>query len=483
MKTRNPKLSRRLILKGIGGACLGLPLLESFAPRSAAAAPNTGQPFAIFFRQACGVGCEQDTLIGAEPERFWPKNFGALDQANVSGRALEELNPFLDRLLVVKNIRMEDFDYGDGHARGALQGLTARGPTVNGAAGDSEAAGESIDFRIGEELNGGNESLFLYAGSSGGWLGGPCISYRSSGTNHTPLGPWDAYKLMTGNGSTDPQIQAQLAARRKSVNDLVRGQLTTLMGSPALSSKDKERLQNHFDAVRDLEVELSCFVDPTVEQAFENGNGNSDDGFEVMATTKLNMQVAALAIACGFTRSVAIQVGSGNDGSTRYPNLDENNGFQETGSLMADNFHYISHRRQSHDDSGTPIPNADLLHHKVDRNFARMFRHLLEELAKYDTGDGQTLLNHGLAVWYNDNGNGPGHSSRDIPVVIGGSAGGAVKQGQYLEATQDEVNQAKLLTTIAAAVGVRSGAGPLMSFGDPSLPQGHLSEILTKPIT
>jgi hypothetical protein len=482
--TRNNKLSRRLILRGLGGACLGLPLLESFAPRTANAAPNTGLPYAIFFRQACGVGCEQNTLIGSEPERFWPQSFGALNSGNVQGRALEELDTYLDRLLVVKNVRMEDFDYGDGHARGALQGLTARGPTVEGAAGESEAAGESIDYRIGKELNGGNDSLFLYSGSDGGWLGGPCISYTASGQRHTALTPWGAYQLMTGNVSSDPQLQAQLAARKKSVNDLVRGQLTTLMSSSALSAKDKTRLKNHFDAVRDLEVELSCFVDKTTEQALESGVDYSDDGFEVMATTRLNMQVAALAIACGFTRSVAIQVGSGNDGSTRYPNLDENNGFQETGSLMNDNFHYISHRRQSHDDSGTPIPNSDLLHHKVDRNFARMFRHLLAELEKYDTGDGHNLLYHGLAVWLNDNGNGPGHSARDIPIVIGGSAGGKVKQGQYIEAAQDEVNHAKLLTTIAAAVGVKeSGGGPLMSFGDPGLPQGHLNEILTAPLT
>jgi len=470
------KVSRRLVLKGIAGACLGLPLLESLAPKKAFAAPNTGLPYAVFFRQACGVACAQDTIVGAEPERFWPKSFGVLDAANVSGRALDELGAYLDRLLVVKNIRMQNFDYGDGHARGALQGLTARGPTVSGAAGDSEAAGESIDYRIGAELNGGNDSLFLYSGSSGGWLGGACISYRAPGQRNPALNPWQAYQLMVGGASTDPLLQQELVGRKKSVNDLVRSQLQSLMASPALSQSDKTRLQTHFDAVRDLEVELSCFVSKAEEQALEAAVDYSNDGFEVIATTKLNMKVAALAVACGHTRSVAIQVGSGNDGSTRYPDVD-------TGSLMADNFHYISHRRQSHDDTGSPIAGADLLHHKVDRQFAKMFLHLLQELDKYDTGDGQTLLHHGLAVWLNDNGNGPGHSSQNIPIVIGGSAGGALKQGQYVKAAVDEANHAKLLTTIAAAVGVKKpGGGPLDQFGDPSLPQGHLSELLAKPL-
>jgi len=470
------KISRRLVLKGIAGACVSLPFLESFAPRKAHAAPNMGLPFAVFFRQACGVACAQDTIIGAEPERFWPKSFGTLDETNVSGRALDELGGFLDRIVVVKNVRMQSFEYGDGHARGALQGLTARGPTVNGAAGDSEAAGESIDYRIGTELNGGNDSLFLYSGSKGGWLGGACISYRGPAQRNPALNPWQAYQLMTGGGSTDPQLQQELVGRKKSVNDLVRTQLQSLMARPELSKSDKMRLQTHFDAVRDLEVQLSCYVSKTEEQELESAVDYSTDGFEVIATTKLNMKVAALAIACGYTRSVAIQVGSGNDGSTRYPDLD-------TGSLMADNFHYISHRRQSHDNTGTPIPNADLLHHKVDRQFAKMYRYLLEELDKYDTGDGKKLLDHGLALWMNDNGNGPGHSSQNIPVVIAGSAGGKLKQGQYIEAAGSEPNHAKLLTTVAAAVGVnKSDGSPLDQFGDPSLPQGHLSEILSKPL-
>jgi hypothetical protein len=277
--------------------------------------------------------------------------------------------------------------------------------------------------------------------------------------------------------STDPQLQQELVARKKSVNDLVRTQLQSLMGRPELSKSDRDRLQLHFDAVRDLEVALSCYLSQTEEQALEgHGPEYSDDGNEVIATAKLHMQVAALAVACGYTRSVAIQIGSGNDGSTRYPDPD-------TGSLMADNYHYISHRRQSHDDTGTIIPNADQLHAKVDRHFAQMFLHLLDKLSAFDTGDGHNLLYHGLSVWYNDNGNGPAHSSQNVPVIIAGSAAGTFKQGEYIEAAGDEANHGKLLTTIAAAVGVKNASGqPLDQFGDPSLPQGHLTELLAKPL-
>ncbi|MCA9681674.1 MAG: DUF1552 domain-containing protein, partial [Myxococcales bacterium] len=174
MKTRKPQShghGRRAFLAGLGGVAVGLPFLEAFAPREAKAADGI-EPFAIFFRQANGVAAEQNTDLGAEPERFWPMAPGALNSANVAGRSLEELDGYLDRMLVVGNVSMENFDYADGHARGALQGLTAQGPVVAGLGGDSEAAGESIDHRIGRELNpDGRDSLFLYAGRNSGWLG------------------------------------------------------------------------------------------------------------------------------------------------------------------------------------------------------------------------------------------------------------------------------------------------------------------------
>lgn len=476
MKPAKP-VSRRIVLKGIGGVALALPLLESLAPRRAVAASG-GQTFAIFFRQACGV---QSSLsngeLGDEPERFWPKNVGALDAANVSGRALDELSDYLASLLVVGNVNMNNFDYGDGHARGALQGLTAQGPTVNGAAGDSEAAGESLDHRIGAELNpNGRDSLFMYAGTKSGWLGGPCISYRAAGTRRSALhDPWTAYQTMIGgDASLSPEVMAELVDRQKSVNDLVRGQLKTLMSRPELSSSDKDRLDLHLQSVRDLEVALSCRMTKDQESALEGQapGFDSSDGFEVIETAKLHMDIAALAVACGYTRSVAIQVGSGNDGSTRYPDPD-------SGQLMNDNYHYISHRRASHDSSGAIIPGSDLLHHKIDRHFAQMFRHLLDRLSAYPGANGKTLIDDGIAVWYNDNGNGPPHSAKRIPYVIAGSAGGYLKQGQYLEiGGGSDTNHSKLLNTLGTAVGLtNTQGGPLDDFGDPSMPKGILSEL------
>jgi hypothetical protein len=185
------------------------------------------------------------------------------------------------------------------------------------------------------------------------------------------------------------------------------------------------------------------------------------------------MDIAALAVACGHTRSVTIQVGNGNDGDTRYRD-------PETGALMEGNFHYVSHRRLSHDATGAVIPGSDLLHHKIDLQFARTFRYLLERLSQYQFPEG-SLLDAGMAVWVNDLGNGPAHSNLNCPCIIAGSAGGFLKQGQFIRisgGTPGVRNHARLLNTLGSAAGLRTNAELIEDFGDPSLDRTPLAELL-----
>lgn len=467
------KVSRRVILRGLGGATLALPFLEGFSDRRADAAEEAVDPFVIFLRQANGVGAQQTFTLNegppiTEPERFWPREVGPLTPESLEGRALEELVDYAGKLLVVRNINMENYDYADGHARGALQCLTARGPVVPGVGGDSEADGESIDHRIGRELNpGGSDSLFLYAGPAGGWLGGPCISYRGSDNRRSALhDPLVAYETMVGQaGGLSPEAIAQLVERNRSVNDLVRDQLVALRSSPRLSSNDRQRLDLHLSSIRDLEATLTCHLSQSQEMELA-GMGtlyNSGDGDDVFATVRAHMDIAAIAVGCGYTRSVAIQVGNGNDGSTRYRH-------SVTGDRM-ENFHYVSHRLLTHGGEGDVYQGADELHHEVDRQFARVFKYLLDKLSSYPAGD-TTLLDHGVAVWLNDLGNGPAHSPRNVPYIMAGSAGGFLKQGEYVVLDEGDrtPNLARVLNTLGSAAGLRKENGDLIDdFGDPEL--------------
>lgn len=453
------KMTRRTVLKGLGGATLALPFLESFSPRRALAQQMAQQRFAIFFRQANGVACRQAVEGGGageyEPERFWPAQHGALTAQSMAGLALEQLTDHADQLLLVDHVNHEWFDYGDGHANGCMQALTAAPPLVDNQAGDSEAGGESIDHRIGLELNeNGNESLFLYIGRDGGWLGGPSISYRGPGMRRAAYrDPRTAYDAIAGVDAMSAQAAQLLANRQKSINDLVRDQMQRLLGHPRLSGHDRDRLELHMAAIRDLEVGMGCVLaDDRVSML--DGAGSlidSTDGNDVHVVARLQMDVAALSVACGYTRSVAIQLGVGNDGYTQFRD--------DQGNLM-ENYHYISHRRASHDNLGALIQNADLLHHQIDSQFAQMYKHLLDRLTEYQAADGQPLLSHGLSCWYNDNGNGPGHSAKRIPWVLAGGAGGAIKKGQFVDTGDgDTTNNFRLLSTIANAIGVRKPDG------------------------
>ena len=472
------KLNRRIFLKGAGGAVLGLPALEGLMSRRTFAQEAAVPPFAIFFRQANGVAqAHRNNELGEEPERFWPREIGPLTAASLEGRALSELSDYAQDLLVIRNINKAGFNYGDGHANGVLQGLTAVGPTVEGQGGRSEANGESIDHRIGRELNAdGRDSLVLYAGRNGGWLGGACQSYRAPGVRRSALNnPWNAYQAIVG-GETglSPDAQQRLVARQESINDLVRDQLQGLMSRPELSRADRDRLDLHLSSVRDLEVALTCRLNEDAERQLEGAAPGFDSnlGDEVLETARLHMDVAVLAVACGATRSAALQVGSGNDGGTRYRN-------QATGEYM-ENFHYISHRRLSHGADGQIINGSDVLHHYVDVQFAQTFAYLVGRLKAYTMPDGTSLLENGVAVWHNDNSNGPPHGRWNVPHIIAGSAGGYFRQGVCVEVESGsrDPNLNRLLNTIGAAVGLTNGNGdPLDDFGDPSLPRGHLDEL------
>jgi hypothetical protein len=452
--------SRRVFLRGMGAVAVGLPLLDALRPRGARA--EDVPRCAVFLRQ--GNGCAQ--AGNGEPERFWPSQRGALTKASLqadSDRAVVELAAYAAKLLLVSGTRFAFPGNGCGHSGGGNQVLTAAKVSDDPSGEKSLAMGESVDNRMATAINPeGREPLTLMTGATQGYL--PVVlSYRGAkmlrGADNDPF---TVYKRMTGLSGMDATTVSQIATRRKSVNDLIRGQLKSLLAGSALSVADRQRLDLHLSAIRDVEVKMACVL-PDMRQRELDGI-DPVDGTNYVTVTQMHIDLVALSFACDYSRVATLQMGQGND-ATQFSIAGFMNG------MTLPRYHQISHRIYSDGSSGDPIQGAQEMHHEIDKLHARLFVYLLDKLSSYGVPSGGTLLDHSVAVWTNDLGHGVSHTYQNIPWVLAGSAGGYLKQGQYVDAGNVTHNQ--LLNTLLTAVGV-----PTMNFGDPSLKQGLISALI-----
>lgn len=480
--TGRSRINRRAFLRGAGTVAVGLPFLESLPERSAWAQSQT-PVFGLFIITSCGVVQK----AGSDPEKFWPTEVGPLTttgMAAMTDRATGILADYADKLLIVRGV---NFPYGNpncGHSNGLVQSLTAQRPT--GSNQNATSTGISIDQRIATDLNpAGVDPLTVYAGIKGGYIHEK-LSFSAAGrVRAAESNPYNVYQDLVGlttpsNGSGGSggsggmmgnPVAERLAARRQSVNDLVREELNSLRNRPRISAEDKRRLDQHFTAIRDIEngmmgMGLQCSADGLEVDAItamNTGSAFRQDGRQE-DVAKLQMDLVGLAFSCNATRVATLQVGDGTD-ATRYT----------INGQKVERFHYISHRIQSDGSSGAAIPQAVEWHTAIDRIRMETFKYLLDKWSNYGTGTGP-LLDNAFAMWSNHIAVGPSHSYQNIPYIIAGSAGGYLKQGAYVDAGGTTSN--KMLNTLAAAMGVKNGSAPLDNFGGSELEKGQIDEML-----
>lgn len=461
-------LNRRNFLRGAGGAItIGLPFLEGLPERSAWAA-GQAPIFSFFMVGACGV-------VGG---RFFPGQTGALSTSSLesSGKATAKLAAHASNLLFVRGINFPMNGASNcGHAQGLCQVLTGTG--ANGGGQSAASNGMSCDVYIAQKITPGVDPLNLYAGNRRNGYIAERISFKGAGSGQVRSAddnPYNLYSKLVGLVSSDGTptpgggaVSEELAATQNSVNDLVREELNSLMNSPALSAEDRLRLDQHFQAIRDAEVTMGGMagmageiaaecsmtgVDVPAIEMYESGFAFTTNGM-IELVAKLHMQLVAVAFACDYTRTVAMQWGDGTD-QTKY-DVPSNGG-------LGWPFHHLSHRVQSDASSGVN-PTAENAHAEIDA--LRM-----ETLAAgLDAFASRGLQDKSVVMWTNHISDGPSHSFKNVPVILWGNAGGYFKQGEYVDA--GNTSNAKLLNTlISAATGQATS-----DFGDGG---GQLSQIM-----
>jgi Protein of unknown function (DUF1552) len=451
---------RRRVLRGIGGVVLGLPALDVFEGRAFARRKDTRKIYCAFMLQQNGAV----QGMGADPDMFWPRAFGAID-ANAmattdADRATSELKDHASKLGFVRGL---DFHYSSNHAGGPIAAST--GAPVVGEDISVLPVGPSADVFIADQLTPGREPLALYAGAKGTFRD-DAFSFSKGGTLRiADNNPWNVYQRITGLSGVDPAMRAQIAARRTSVNDLVRADLQNLLARRDLSKADRDRIDLHLSSVRDLEIGMSAVNGPTLDASAllaVNGTHTADENMEQVVALQLDL--IAFSFASDRVRTASLQIGGCND-HTRYT----------IQGVQAPPYHYISHRAMSDGRGGEPIPDAISLHHEIDRIHARFFKHLLDRLAAYTLPEGGSLLDGSVNLWVNSLSDGPSHGGKNVPHVLAGSAGGFLKTGLYLTASG---YTSRMLNTLISAAGVRKPAGDLIDdFNDP-MGTGVLTELV-----
>jgi hypothetical protein len=463
---KRPTMYRRHFLRGFGGVTLGLPMLDAFMPRSASAqAAATRSPYLAVVCNGNGV-VQAGAAIGGstDPEMFWPT--AAAGPMTVAGltadqptREVGELAAYATKILIVRGVNHPFVATGCMHASGDAQVLT--GAKIVGQSNKAVSNGVSIDTVIANKMNpaGGTvDPLALHAGRySPGGTGFDIpgyISYIAASQPRSPQpSPLQAYMQIIGNGaSTNVSAAAQqlIVTRRKSVNDLVRGQIQSLQARTDLSTADQNRLSQHFAAIRDIELAATSnrlsateIAAMTAVDAMPYATANH------LAIIKLHMDLMVFALSVDYTRAITLKIGDRED----------DHPFTEDAGTT---FHTISHRG---------IPNAVTKHDRIVRTHFNLYTYFLDGLAAVTTPTG-TLLDMGMAVWTNQVATGA-HSFTKVPWVVAGTGNGYLKTGQFVDLPGAGANTNQMLNTLLTAAGV-----PTTNFGDSSLTGGVITQLV-----
>jgi len=83
-------------------------------------------------------------------------------------------------------------------------------------------------------------------------------------------------------------------------------------------------------------------------------------------------------------------------------------------------------------------------------------------------------------LWTSHVASGPSHSFSNVPIIIAGSAGGYLKQGEYvITGTGNNLTpNNQLYNTLGTALGCTSNGGPLENFGGSDAAGGQISALM-----
>jgi hypothetical protein len=309
--------------------------------------------------------------------------------------ALAPLEPHRADLMLLHGIS------GPGsHHQGTSEALTGR-PSAGIEAGAT--GGPSLDQLLADRFRAGSALPSLELGVVPANSLEDQITFSASGLPVPAIGSaTGAFNRLFGLANEDPAQAEARRARKRSVLDVIAGDLAALQGQ--LDAPTRALLDEHLTLVRQQEQDLE---QPYVPVSCELGSPPAGEG--LLATFSGQLANAVSAFRCGITRVVTLRVGG-------YGGIEEGM-YDEIG--VSNGHHNAAHVG----------PADDLL--AINRLHAEQLASLVDQLAAIPEGDGR-LLDNTVLVWGMELGLGQyGHDRDDMPFVIAGGKNAGLALGRY----------------------------------------------------
>ena len=415
-------MRRRSFLKG-AGASLALPFLDAMVPAFAATA--AASPFRIGYVYL---------PTGRHMENWIPKATGAAYEMTPT---LAPLAPHREQMLVLSGL---DVVAGQGsHSGPCASYMTGITPSKeNNTVGIS--ADQVIAKQFGKETTLASLELGVdppeWAGGNVDGLAGYYTSTISWLTPSTPLprqiNPRSVFERLFGDTDTlDPEAMRRRMETKSSVLDSVGEGVKRLMTS--VNPADRHKLQEYFDAVRDIERGIEVAESKTVREELADTGISRPAGVPVLFAdhARLMFDMMLLAFQTDMTRMISFMLG--HEGSDR--------NYLELGAK--DGHHSLTHHKGR--------PEAIELVKKIDLHQSELLSEFIGKMKAVREGD-RSLLDNTIIVAGSAHSDGNLHLHTDVPMLVFGAGVKNVRGGRHVRYKGDPVSNLHLAVMEMAGV-------------------------------
>ncbi len=464
----NRRITRRTVLKGIGGVAIGLPLLEEMigsAAMGASSSPDVPvRAFNVFF----GLGI---------PAPLQAEGFDGV---------LEPLKPLADKLLIMRNVDHVRCDEAgiNAHWDGSAAAFVAEPPN-----GTARAGGPSVDqlIRAAHYPDGLPADMVptLVAGTYFRRNDRVVRYVHSFNRDGSPAGamqeqPRDLFERLFGSAAAAERDNPRTRRLRRSVLDSIVEQSKFYTGENSpLGAASKARLSDHLDRIREYEQRAFAMAEQTEERrrtppvppeskllhgeaADPGGQGIDITLDELTAEWRLQAELYAFAIECDRARFGSITFLAAGE-RIRLKGDYEYNGrqvfqFDDGGQRNAGGDQGCSHEWW-HDFNESKDNKALRAHAHMKLREVAYFLKLLDRPEMVEA-NGRTVLENSLITISTESGDGRHNDvKRELSGVFHAITGaaGRFKTGQTIDVQAEGLD---VYNTMLSTMGVADRLGP-----------------------